>query len=119
MKATLSALVGFVALEHLGFLWLEMFQWTKPLGLRVFQMTAAQAESSAALAMNQGLYNGFLSAGLLWSLCVRPELARPLQAFFLGCVLVAGLFGAATASPRILLVQAAPALASLVVWWYA
>ncbi len=119
MKAALPVLVAIVALEHLGFLWLEMFQWTRPLGLRVFGMTAAQAESSAALAMNQGLYNGFLAAGLLWSLFARPELGRPLQAFFLGCVLVAGLFGAAPASPRILLVQAAPALASLVVWWYA
>lgn len=114
----LKALVGFVALEHLAFLWLEMFQWTKPLGLKVFKLTPAQAEASASLAMNQGLYNGFLAAGLLWSLAAKPELARPLQAFFLGCVVVAGLFGAATASPRILLVQAAPALAALAVWWY-
>lgn len=114
----LKVLVAFVAVEHLGFLWLEMFQWTKPLGLKVFKLTAAQAESSAALAMNQGLYNGFLAAGLLWSLWARPELTRPLQAFFLGCVVVAGVFGAATASPRILLVQAVPALAALAVWWY-
>lgn len=114
----LKALVGFVALEHLGFLWLEMFQWTKPLGLKVFKLTGAQAEASASLAMNQGLYNGFLAAGLLWSLAARPELARPLQAFFLGCVVVAGVFGAATASPRIFLIQALPALAALAVWWY-
>ena len=119
MKTALSFLVGFVALEHLGFLWLEMFQWTKPLGLKVFRLTSAQAEASASLAMNQGLYNGFLAAGLLWSLAARPELARPLQAFFLGCVVVAGVFGAATASPRIFLIQAVPALAALAVWWYA
>jgi putative membrane protein len=119
MANLLRALVAAVALEHLGFLWLEMFQWTKPLGLKVFKLTAAQAEASASLAMNQGLYNGFLAAGLLWSLSAKPELARPLQAFFLGCVAVAGVFGAATASPRILLVQAAPALAALAVWWYA
>ena len=117
--AALRGLVGFVALEHLGFLWLEMFQWTRPLGLRVFRLTEAEALSSAALAMNQGLYNGFLAAGLVWSLWARPELARPLQAFFLGCVVVAGAFGAATASPRIFLVQAAPALAALALWWYA
>ena len=119
MKAVLSALAAFVALEHLGFLWLEMFQWTRPLGLQVFKLTAGQAESSAGLAMNQGLYNGFLAAGLVWSLCARPELARPLQAFFLGCVVVAGAFGAATVSPRIFFVQALPALAGLAVWWYA
>lgn len=119
MKGVLSALVAIVALEHLGFLWLEMFQWTKPLGLKVFRLAPAQAEASASLAMNQGLYNGFLAAGLLWSLWARPELGRPLQAFFLGCVVVAGVFGAATASPRIFLIQAVPALAALAVWWYA
>ena len=117
MSKVLSALVGFVALEHLGFLWLEMFQWTKPLGLKVFKLTASQAEASASLAMNQGLYNGFLAAGLVWSLLARPELARPLQAFFLGCVLVAGVFGAATASPRIIFPTRRDSCASARAWF--
>ena len=119
MATVLRILVVAVALEHLGFLWLEMFQWTRPLGLKVFRLTAAQAEASAALAMNQGLYNGFLAAGLIWSLFATPALSRPLQAFFLGCVVVAGVFGAATVSPRIFFVQAVPALAALALWWYA
>lgn len=108
-----SALVAFVALEHLGFLVLEMFLWTAPIGLKVFGLTPDAAASSAKLAMNQGLYNGFLSAGLIWGLCASLEQGLPIKTFFLACVIAAGVFGAATVSPRIFLVQALPALAAL------
>jgi putative membrane protein len=108
-----SALVALIALAHLYFLVLEMFLWTKPLGLRTFRQTAEQARASAALAANQGLYNGFLAAGLLWSLAAPAGLAFPLKVFFLACVVVAGMFGAATVSRRIFWVQAAPAVVAL------
>jgi putative membrane protein len=108
-----SALVLLVALEHLWFLVLEMFLWTKPPGLRTFRQSLEQARASAALAANQGLYNGFLSAGLVWGLLAPPQLGFPVKVFFLSCVVVAGLFGAATVSRRILLVQALPAGAAL------
>jgi putative membrane protein len=114
MRALSDALAAFVALEHLGFLVLEMFLWTKPIGLKIFRLTPAAAAASASLAANQGLYNGFLAAGLLWGLLSAEPAALPIKTFFLACVIVAGVFGAATASPRILLVQAAPALAALV-----
>jgi putative membrane protein len=110
-----EALVVVVALEHLWFLVLEMFLWTKPTGLRVFRQSPEQARASAALAANQGLYNGFLAAGLLWSVFAQPaELASALKVFFLGCVILAGAMGAATVSRRILLVQALPAALALV-----
>lgn len=108
-----SALVAFVALEHAGFLILEMFLWTTPLGLKIFRLTPETAAGSAKLAMNQGLYNGFLAAGLLWGLAAAPGTALPVKTFFLACVVVAGVFGAATVSPRIALVQAFPALLAL------
>ena len=108
-----NALIVGVALEHLWFLVLEMFLWKKPLGLRTFRQSAEKAEASAALAANQGLYNGFLAAGLLWSLASPPELAVSLKLFFLACALVAGVFGAFTVSRRILLVQALPAAVAL------
>ena len=113
MRALADVLTAFVALEHLGFLVLEMFLWTKPIGLKIFRLTPAAAAASASLAANQGLYNGFLAAGLLWGLLSAEPAALSIKTFFLLCVVVAGVFGAATASPRILLVQAAPALASL------
>ena len=91
-----------------------MFLWTKPAGLRTFGLTPEFAEQSAALAANQGLYNGFLAAGLIWSL-MRKEDGHTIRVFFLCCVIVAGVFGAATAKPSILFVQAAPALIALVV----
>lgn len=114
MDAPARVLIAVVALEHLGFLWLEMFRWTSPLGLKVFGNTPERARDSAVLAANQGLYNGFLAAGLLWAL-VHPEPAFGRQAavFFLSCVVVAGVYGAATASRRILWVQALPAAAGL------
>lgn len=112
---TLSAiLVALVALLHAYFLVLEMFLWTKPAGRRAFGTTQEQAEQSKVLAANQGLYNGFLAAGLLWSL-TRGDDARATAIFFLACVIAAGLFGAATASRKILWVQALPAAVAMAV----
>ncbi len=118
MKRIATALIALVAIEHLYILVLEMFLWTKPAGLRAFGLTQEFAEQSAALAANQGLYNGFLAAGLIWSL-LRKEDGFPLQVFFLSCVIVAGVFGAITAKPSIFFVQALPALVALVVAWLA
>jgi putative membrane protein len=109
-----NVLVGLVAALHLYFLVLEMFLWRKPLGRRVFHLTEAQAETTANLAANQGLYNGFLAAGLVWSLVAPAHLQTPLAVFFCGCVVAAGIFGAVTVSRRILLVQALPAVLALV-----
>lgn len=104
-----------VALLHLWFLALEMFFWTKPLGRKVFRTTPEFAEQSAALAANQGLYNGFLAAGLLWGvLHGDPFFGRQVQMFFLACVVAAGIMGALTVSKRILYVQSMPALIGLV-----
>ena len=103
-----NVLVGLVAAIHVYILVLEMFLWTKPYGRRVFGSTAEFAEASKTLAANQGLYNGFLAAGLIWGLMLGPA-GRAVQLFFLGCVIVAGVFGAATVNRRILFVQAAPA----------
>ena len=113
MSKVASALIAFVAIEHLGFLVLEMFLWTTPTGNQVFGLTPEFAEQSSALAANQGLYNGFLAAGLIWSL-IRKEDAFSIKIFFLTCVLVAGIFGAFTAKASILVIQGAPALAALV-----
>ena len=114
MTMIANVLVALVALLHLYFLVLEMFLWTTPKGRKVFGTTPEFAEGSKVLAANQGLYNGFLAAGLVWGL-LRGDAAT--QLFFLACVLVAGLYGAATVSRKILFVQAAPAaLAMLAVW---
>jgi putative membrane protein len=102
-----------VAFEHVGFLVLEMFLWTKPIGLRIFKTTPEVAASSATLAANQGLYNGFLAAGLLCGLVIAEPAAFVLKAFVLSCVVVAGIFGAVTVSPRILAVQALPGALAL------
>jgi putative membrane protein len=106
---------GLVALLHGWFMTLEMFLWKKPLGLKTFQMDAAKAETTSVLAGNQGLYNGFLAAGLLWAI-VHPDpgMSLQLQRFFLGCVIVAGAYGAATVSKRIFYIQAVPAILALV-----
>jgi putative membrane protein len=98
-----------VALLHAYFLVLEMFLWDRPIGLKIFGMTPEKAAATKALAMNQGLYNGFLAAGLLWSLAAGAAVAI----FFLACVIVAGVFGALTASRKILLVQAVPGAIAL------
>jgi putative membrane protein len=100
------------ALLHLYFLVLEMFLWTKPFGMRTFGLTPEFAVASRSLAANQGLYNGFLAAGLLWGL-VLGDAGSPVKIFFLGCVIVAGVFGALTASRRILWVQALPGAVAL------
>jgi putative membrane protein len=110
-------LVALVAVEHLYFLVLEMFLWTRPAGLKAFGQTREQAEASRVLAANQGLYNGFLAAGLIWSLLAAPALAHPLRIFFLACVIVAGIYGGLTASRKILLVQALPAALALAALW--
>lgn len=107
-----SLLTGVVALLHLGFLVLEMFLWDKPFGLRTFRMTPEQAAASKVLAANQGLYNGFLAAGLLWGIWLG-EAGDPVKIFFLACVVLAGLFGAVTASRTILFVQALPGAIAL------
>lgn len=108
-----SYLIGFVALEHVAFFVLESFLFKTPLGLRIFKLTPAAAEASAVLAANQGVYNGFLAAGLVWGLIAAPAEALPVKTFFLACVIVAGLVGGATASRSIFLVQALPAAAAL------
>ncbi|SMC20609.1 putative membrane protein [Andreprevotia lacus DSM 23236] len=105
-------LTALVALLHFYFLVLEMFLWTKPLGRKVFKLTPEFAEASKVLAANQGLYNGFLAAGLLWGLV---QGGQPVTLFFLGCVIVAGVYGAATVGRKILFVQALPAALAMVV----
>jgi putative membrane protein len=111
-----KVLVAVVAAQHLFFLVLEMFLWTRPLGLKTFRNTPERAEMTRVLAANQGLYNGFLAAGLLWSLTARSELfAFDLKIFFLGCVVVAALYGGYSVSRRILLIQGLPALLALAV----
>ena len=112
MPIVAEIVVVLVALLHVYFLVLEMFLWDKPLGLKVFGHTKEAAAATKVLAANQGLYNGFLAAGLFWGLSLGPEGAG-IKIFFLCCVLAAGLFGAATASRKILFVQAVPAAVGL------
>jgi putative membrane protein len=112
MSLLANVVVGIVALIHVYILVLEMFLWDKPVGLRAFGQTQAAATASKVLAANQGLYNGFLAAGLLWGLSLGAQ-GTAVKVFFLGCVLVAGLYGAATASRKILFVQALPAAIGL------
>jgi putative membrane protein len=107
-----TVLVALVALLHVYFMVLEMFLWTKPAGRRAFGTTQEQAEQSKVLAMNQGLYNGFLAAGLLWGLSLGGA-GRSVIVFFLLCVIAAGVFGAVTANRKILWVQALPAVVAL------
>ena len=104
--------VALVALLHLYFLVLEMFFWDKPLGRRTFGLTPEFAKASKGLAANQGLYNGFLVAGLVWGIWLGAA-GGPVKIFFLGCVIVAGVFGALTASRKILWVQALPGAIAL------
>ena len=109
-------LVGLVALEHLAILYFEMFAWTTPRVQRMFGTTPQLARDSRVLAANQGLYNGFLAAGLLWGLLhPTPTTGRQIQVFFLGCVLVAALYGGLTAKRSILVVQGLPALLALII----
>lgn len=113
MQKAANVLIAIVAFEHLLFLVLEMFLWTTPTGMRVFGTTPEFAAQSAVLAANQGLYNGFLAAGLLWSLVRKPD-ADSIKIFFLACVVIAGVFGGMTAKTSILFVQGLPALLALV-----
>ena len=110
MTLAANILVGLVALLHVYFLVLEMFLWDKPKGMKTFGLTPEKAAITKSLAMNQGLYNGFLAAGLFWGLCTG---AFDFKVFFLACVIAAGVFGAATASRKILWVQALPGLVAL------
>jgi putative membrane protein len=110
-----NSLVALVAALHVYFLVLEMFLWTKPLGLKTFRQSLEKATDSAVLAANQGLYNGFLAAGLAWGLVQGvPAFAFQIKIFFLLCVIAAGVYGAVTVSRRILLVQALPAAIALI-----
>ena len=118
MNAIANILVALVAALHVYFLVLEMFLWTRPLGLKTFRNSPEKAAESAVLAANQGLYNGFLAAGLVWGL-VQPVavFAVQIEIFFLLCVIIAGVYGAVTVSRRILFVQAAPAAIALILLW--
>jgi len=111
MNLLANILTGVVALLHFGFLYLEMFLWDKPRGRKSFSMTEEFAKQSKTLAMNQGLYNGFLAAGLIWGIFAGDAV----KIFFLSCVIIAGIFGAFTVSKRIFYMQAAPAILALVV----
>lgn len=111
-----SILTGIVALIHVHILVLEMFLWTRPPGLKAFGLTPEFAEQTRALAANQGLYNGFLAAGLFWGIWLG-EAGDPIKVFFLCCVAVAGVFGAVTASRKILFVQTIPAVIALLGVW--
>jgi len=115
-----NLLVALVAALHVYFLILEMFLWTKPLGLKTFRNSIEKATDSAVLAANQGLYNGFLAAGLVWGLLQgTPAFAFQIKVFFLLCVISAGVYGAVSVSRRILFVQAAPAAVALILLWLA
>lgn len=111
MKLIANILTALVALTHVGFLVLEMFFWDHPVGRKIFSMTPEVSASSAVLAMNQGLYNGFLAAGLVWGLWAGR---RNVKLFFLTCVVIAGIFGGLTAKTTILFTQALPALVALI-----
>lgn len=113
MSLAASILIALVALLHLWFLVLEMFLWTTPKGRKTFGLTPEFAQQTRTLAANQGLYNGFLAAGLLWGLWLGVE-GFAVKVFFLACVIVAGVFGAATANRKILFVQAIPAAVAMV-----
>ncbi|MBK6748558.1 MAG: DUF1304 domain-containing protein [Acidobacteria bacterium] len=111
MKIAANLIASLVAIEHLGILVLEMFFWDHPVGYRIFGTTPDIASSSAVLAMNQGLYNGFLAAGLIWGLIAGR---RDVKIFFLLCIVAAGIFGGLTAKTSIIYTQAMPALIGLV-----
>ncbi len=120
MNALGTAIVALVALEHAWFFVLESFLFTAPIGLQTFHNTPERAATLAVLAKNQGVYNAFLAAGLVWSLVhPDPSVAFQLRAFFLGCVFVAGIVGGATLSFPVFLLQGMPALVGLGVAWLA
>jgi putative membrane protein len=108
-----QVVAGLIAVIHVYILVLEMFLWATPYGQKAFGRTAADQESTRVLAANQGLYNGFLAAGLAWSLVAADGTAIPVRLFFLACVLIAGIYGGLTAARKILYVQALPAAIGL------
>ena len=112
MATAANILIALVALLHAYFLVLEMFLWTRPYGMRTFKLTPEFAAASKGLAANQGLYNGFLVAGLVWGLSLGAA-GIQIKVFFLSCVIVAGLFGGATVNRKILFVQAIPGIIAL------
>jgi putative membrane protein len=118
MKLAAQIAAALVAALHLYFLVLEMFLWDRPFGRRSFGLTREFAAASKSLAANQGLYNGFLAAGIAWGLWLG-DAGRGVMLFFLACVVVAGLFGAATVSRKILMVQALPGAIALALVWLA
>jgi putative membrane protein len=118
MSTAANIVVGLIALLHIYILILEMFLWETPRAMKAFGTTPATAVTTKVLAANQGLYNGFLAAGLLWGLYLGPA-GFAIKVFFLLCVLVAGLYGAATANKRILFIQAIPATIGLVLLYFA
>lgn len=120
MDTLAIVLVGLVAIEHIYILILEMFLWTKPRTRKVFGLTAEFAKETKDMAANQGLYNGFLAAGLIWGLFhSNPEFGFQLQVFFLLCVIVAAIYGSFTVKKSILLIQGLPALLALLVLIFA
>lgn len=106
-------LIALIALLHVYILVVEMFLWDRPYGLKAFGNTPEKARITKVMAQNQGLYNGFLAAGLFWALCAPEALFVPLASFFLGCVLMAGLYGGMTANKKIFFIQALPAFLAL------
>ncbi len=114
MSTAITVLIAVVAALHVYFLVLEMFLWDTPYGRKTFGLTPEFTAASKSLAANQGLYNGFLAAGLIWSLLDHHDHAFEIKIFFLSCVIVAGIYGAVTVSRKILFVQALPALVALV-----
>ena len=112
MASLANILAVLIAILHIYFLVLEMFFWDKPKGLKTFGHTLESATASKTLAMNQGLYNGFLAAGLFWGLSLG-DAGGSIKIFFLACVLIAGIFGGLTASRKILFIQALPAAVAL------
>jgi putative membrane protein len=115
MSIVTNIIIAIVGVMHLGFLVLEMFLWKKPVGLKVFRMTKEIAESSAVLAANQGLYNGFLAAGLFWGIISGMT---SVKIFFLACVMIAGIYGGLTAKRSILYMQALPGLIGLLLVYF-
>ena len=107
-----TLVIAFVALQHALFMLLEIFFWKKPLGRKIFGLSREQSEQTAVLAANQGLYNGFLAAGLCWGLLAQTA-GRHIIIFFLVCVILAGMFGAVTANRSILWIQAVPGAVAL------
>ncbi len=118
MSTAANLVVALIGLLHVYILVLEMFLWDKPAGLRAFRQTPEAAAASKVLAANQGLYNGFLAAGLFWGLSLGAA-GHGVKIFFLLCVLVAGLYGAATVGRKILFIQAVPAALGLALLWIA